>query len=232
MSRNMAIESRKYQPNSAFGFLLALAAGLSFVLMASACGDSKDSAATSTSAPAKVSEASNAHNAADVAFITGMIPHHQQAVEMSELVLAQPSDAPGPATAVSALAQEIRDAQAPEIKQMKAWLQDWGIKTEPDSSMDGMDHGGMDPGATGAGGQAMNGMMTQQQMSQLSDATGSKLDQLYLEQMIAHHEGAIEMAQTELEKGENPAALKLAQNIINSQQAEIAQMQGMLKSGS
>jgi uncharacterized protein (DUF305 family) len=89
--------------------------------------------------------------------------------------------------------------------------------------MDGAD---MD-GAEMDGGE-MNGMMTESQMNELSQATGAELDQLYLELMIAHHEGAIEMAQTELKDGKNPAALKLAQEIIDTQEAEIEQMQDLL----
>ena len=77
----------------------------------------------------------------------------------------------------------------------------------------------------------MNGMMTEDQTKQLSAATGADLDRLYLELMIAHHEGAIEMAQTELKEGKNPAALKLAQGVIDTQQAEIEQMQALLTAG-
>jgi len=94
--------------------------------------------------------------------------------------------------------------------------------------MAGHDMAGSDMGGADMGGSAMNGMMTEAQMNELSQATGAELDQLYLALMIAHHEGAIEMAQTELKDGKNPAALKLAQGIIDTQQAEIKQMQDLL----
>ncbi|CAB4817496.1 unannotated protein [freshwater metagenome] len=97
--------------------------------------------------------------------------------------------------------------------------------------MDGHEMDGADMSGADAGGAAMNGMMTEAQMNELSQATGAELDQLYLELMIAHHEGAIEMAQTELKEGKNPAALKLAQGVINTQQAEIKQMRALLTAG-
>jgi len=178
------------------------------------------------------------HNAADVAFVTRMIPHHEQAVEMSDLVLAQPVSAAGSNAEVRALAQQIADAQAPEVEQMKTWLKDWGMGSDTVTGdgghdmdghdMAGHDMAGSDMGGADMGGSAMNGMMTEAQMNELSQATGAELDQLYLALMIAHHEGAIEMAQTELKDGKNPAALKLAQGIIDTQQAEIKQMQDLL----
>jgi uncharacterized protein (DUF305 family) len=162
-----------------------------------------------------------------------MIPHHQEAVEMSDLVLAQPDPSPGSDEAVRAIARQVRDAQAPEIEQMKTWLKDWGmggdtVTDDGGGEMDGHDMDGGDMDGADMGGAAMNGMLTESQMNELSQATGAELDQLYLELMIIHHEGAIGMAQTELKEGKNPAALKLAQGVIDTQQAEIKQMQALL----
>jgi len=105
---------------------------------------------------------------------------------------------------------------------MKQWLDDWGMPAMSDS-MDGMDHGGM-------GG--MNGMagMTEEDMQALEDASGPEAGDLFLEQMIVHHQGAIEMAEDVLDDGEHPAVRELAENIIASQTAEIELMRSMLDS--
>ena len=227
--------------------VLSVILGLTMMLFIGGCSNSQDSQETATSianSPAG-SESATLHNRADVAFVTGMIPHHQEAVEMSDLILAQPVSAAGSNAEVRALAQQIADAQAPEVEQMKTWVKDWGMEdTATDDGgmnmgggemdgheMDGADMDGADMGGADAGGAAMNGMMTEAQMNELSQATGAELDQLYLELMITHHEGAIEMAQTELKEGKNPAALKLAQGVIDTQQAEIKQMQALLTAG-
>ena len=105
---------------------------------------------------------------------------------------------------------------------MKQWLDDWGMPTMSDN-MDGMDHGGM-------GG--MDGMagMTEEDMQALEDASGSAAGDLFLEQMVVHHEGAIEMAEDVLDDGEHPGVRELAENIIASQTAEIELMRSMLDS--
>ena len=225
--------------------VLSVILGLTMMLFIGGCSNSQDSqeTATSTANSPAGSESAKVHNSADVAFVTGMIPHHQEALEMSDLILAQPVSAAGSNAEVRALAQQIADAQAPEVEQMKTWVKDWGMGSDTVTDdggmnmgggemdgheMDGADMDGADMGGADAGGAAMNGMMTEAQMNELSQATGAELDQLYLELMIAHHEGAIEMAQTELKEGKNPAALKLAQEIIDTQQAEIEQMQALL----
>ena len=220
--------------------VLSVILGLTMMLFIGGCSNSQDSqeTATSTANSPAGSESATLHNRADVAFVTGMIPHHEQAVEMSDLILAQPVSAAGSNAEVRALAQQIADAQAPEVELMETWLEDWGMSSDTVTDDGGMNMGGgekdgHDMAGHGSGGGEMddgemNGMMTESQMNELSQATGAELDQLYLELMIAHHEGAIEMAQTELKGGRNPAALKLAQGIIDTQQAEIEQMQALL----
>lgn len=156
---------------------------------------------SSTAAPAADA------NDADIMFASMMIEHHTQAVDMSDTLLSKD----GIDERVTALAEQIKAAQQPEIDQMEGWLEDWGADT---SEMGGMDHG--------------SGMMSEEDMQALDDATGVDAARLFLEQMIAHHEGAIDMAQTELEDGSNPDALALAQTIIDTQTAEIATMQDLL----
>lgn len=149
-------------------------------------------------------------NAADETFVTGMIPHHEQAIEMAEMLL----DKDGVDERVVAVAERIREAQQPEIDLMTSWLEEWGV--DPDmGDMPGMDHGGGD------------GMMSDDDMAALESASGDEASGLFLEQMVQHHEGAIEMARQELDNGENADALELAQQIIDAQTAEIAEMEAL-----
>jgi uncharacterized protein (DUF305 family) len=149
-------------------------------------------------------------NAADETFVRQMIPHHEQALEMAEIVL----DKEGVDERVIALAERIQDAQQPEIDLMTSWLKEWGV--EPDmGDMPGMDHGD-------------DGMMSDDDMAALEAASGEDASALFLEQMIEHHEGAIEMAEQELDNGDNADALELAQQIFDAQTAEIAEMQDLL----
>ncbi|WP_214465565.1 DUF305 domain-containing protein [Microbacterium flavescens] len=145
-------------------------------------------------------------NMADMQFTMMMIPHHEQAVEMADMILAKD----GIDERVLTLAEQIKAAQAPEIELMESWLDDWGT---PMGDMDGMDHGGM---------------MSDTDMQALEDATGAEASRLFLEQMIVHHEGAIEMAQDEVDNGQNPDVITLAENIIASQTTEIATMEDIL----
>jgi uncharacterized protein (DUF305 family) len=149
-------------------------------------------------------------NADDVAFATNMIPHHQQAVEMSALV---PDRSTNPE--LIELAKKISAAQQPEIEIMKVFLVQW--KENPDT---GSAHGGH--------GGTMAGMVDEATMTRLESLNGAEFDTLWLESMISHHQGAIEMAKAEIANGENVDAKGLAQTIIDTQQAEIGQMKQML----
>lgn len=181
--------------------------------------------ATGSSAAESSTNADSAHNNADVTFAQQMTVHHQGAIKMADLAPDRAKSAD-----VKALAEKIKAAQAPEIAQMAGWLQDWGVATTGGSSaMGGM--GGMDNSSTGSDGtgSAMPGMMTDEQMQQLSKATGADFDKMFLEMMITHHQGAIEMSKTEKGTGQNTEAQTLAESITNSQTAEIAAMKALLQ---
>lgn len=168
-----------------------------------------------SSATGSAEEVSAEHNDADVMFAQMMIPHHQQAVEMSEMLLAK-DDVPAE---VAAFAQKVIDAQGPEIERMNAMLTAWGqdpVDTDGMDGMEGMDHGGM------------SGMMSEEDMAALEQAQGTEAARLYLEQMTAHHKGAVDMAKDEVEDGQNPQAVQLAEQVIADQEAEITEMQQML----
>ena len=140
------------------------------------------------------------YSAQDIMFAEMMIPHHQQAIEMSDLALKNSTN-----PEVLALAQKIKDAQAPEIEQMKSW----GA-----SSMAHMGH-------------MMDGMLSDEEMSALAAASGSEFDRLFLEGMIKHHEGAIDMAEMVIDS-KNAEVAALANAIIEAQRAEIATMKELL----
>jgi uncharacterized protein (DUF305 family) len=210
-----------------FGLIAAAAAAATLALSGctSTGGETQASAATST--PAMTTSAkvdAQAHNDADVAFATGMVPHHQQAIEMSDMLLAKQDIDPQ----VVSLANDIKAAQGPEIEQMQGWLTQWGtaMTPSPTSAMPGHDMPGHD--MTGmSGGQ---GMMSQADMTALQNAQGTEASRLFLTQMIEHHNGAITMAQAEIDAGQFPAAVQMARSIVTSQQQEITTMQGLLDS--
>ena len=187
---------------------------VALVTTAAACsnddGTTGNSGATTTRGQTATAELPDDVKDADVAFVQGMVPHHEQAIQMSELVIANGDD-----PTVIALAEQINAAQGPEIDQMNTWLDDWDIDPAGSDGMDGMD--------------GANGMMSDDEMDMMSEAMGADLDRMFLETMIRHHQGAIRMAEVELEEGSNADVLALAQGIIDGQQAEIDQMHSMLE---
>ncbi|QDQ91175.1 DUF305 domain-containing protein [Rhodococcus sp. WB9] len=189
--------------------LIAAAAGAALVL--TGCGT--DSAGTSSTSGAATSavESQAQFNDADVAFLEGMYPHHAQAVQMADMVAGHTDNAD-----VVALAAAIKAAQQPEMDRMTTWLQQWGqpVPTPDMSGMHGMNHGA--------------GMMSADQMDALTALSGTEFDRQWLTMMIEHHEGAIDMANTELADGESPEARQMAADIVTAQQKEIADMQAAL----
>ncbi len=157
-------------------------------------------------------------NAIDVAFAQGMIPHHGQAVQMADMALDISTD-----PTIRGLAEKIKAAQDPEIVIMEGWLEDWG-QPVPDRNQP-MDHSTDD-----MGGMMMSGMMSEADMARLGNASGTDFDRMFLEMMILHHEGAIEMANQQLADGKYQPAKDLAAMIITAQQAEIAEMNALLSS--
>ena len=189
------------------------AAALAALLTVTACS-SGNQAATSSSMSTGTSASSSApaaqaHNQSDVTFAQDMIPHHQQAVQMSDIILGKQGIDPR----VVQLANQIKAAQGPEIQQMQGWLSQWG---QPTMSM--------------APGMVMPGMLADQDISALQNAQGADASKLFLTGMIQHHQGAIAMAQDEIKSGQNPPAVALAHSIVTSQQQEINTMQTILGS--
>ena len=191
-------------------------AALAMLTTLTACNrDSSHEATHSGSTSSSVSSpaAAQQHNQADVTFAQHMIPHHQQAIEMSDTVLAKQ----GIDARVIDMANRIKAAQGPEIQQMQSWLSQWGVPTMP-----------MTPGSMA--GHDVSGMMSEQDMNDLKSADGVEASKLFLTQMIAHHQGAITMGTDEIKNGQYPPAVSTAQSIVTGQQREITEMQGILAS--
>ncbi|GAA2814926.1 DUF305 domain-containing protein [Saccharopolyspora taberi] len=161
------------------------------------------------------------HNQADVTFAQGMVPHHQQAIEMADQVPSRTSN-----PAVIGLADRIRAAQQPEIDKLNGWLSAWGASATGGTDHGGMDHGGMDHGQMG---HDMGGMMSADDMAALERAQGPEFDRMWLQMMVEHHRGAVEMAGTELRDGQHAEAKAMARQIVDSQQAEIDEMNALLR---
>ena len=203
----------------------ALAAIALISLLLTACASDDPTVAEPTDATAEGAasdEAADGANAAftdtDVAFLQGMVPHHAQAVEMAALVADRTAhpDELGP------LAEEITATQQEEIDTMNGLLEQAG-EDPVDASMGDMDMG--DHSDMDMGGMQMSGMMSAEDLTALADADGDTFDGLFLEMMIAHHEGAIEAAQQVLDQEDgNSEVAALAEAIIAAQEAEIEQM--------
>ncbi|MFM9373350.1 DUF305 domain-containing protein [Streptomyces sp. Da 82-17] len=206
---------RKLARRTALAATAAVAA-----LVLAACGNGDDGGHDAGSHESKQSTPSATgsaqagdHNAADVAFAKGMIPHHRQAVDMAELAEGRAGS-----KEIEDLAAKIKGAQDPEIRTMSGWLTSWGEEVPAESG----GHEGHDMSS------GMPGMMTAEDMAKLKKASGAAFDEMFAEMMIEHHEGAVEMAETEKAKGKYGPAVKLADAVIDAQTAEIDQMNKIL----
>jgi len=150
------------------------------------------------------------YNADDVACAANMIPHHQQAVDLSAMVPDRCTNA-----GLVALADQISAAQQPEINVMKVFLVQWN--ENPDTNSGHAGHGS-----------TTQGMVDAATMTKLESLSSEEFDELWLASMISHHQGAIEMAKAEIANGDNVDAKTLANNIVTTQEAEIGQMKQML----
>lgn len=146
----------------------------------------------------------------DQQFAQMMVPHHEQALELSDLA-ANRSQNPQ----VRDLASRIAQAQGPEIEQMQSWL----------AEQQGRESGSA-PGDTPQQG-GMAGMVSPQAMDALRQASGEEFDRLWVEAMIQHHEGAVRMAQTQLEEGSDPRMRNLAEQMVAAQEAELQELRSL-----
>jgi uncharacterized protein (DUF305 family) len=232
-----AFEMRKIM---LFRFLLFAAGLLSLTSNSALCQQAKTASGVSivqpgapgqsnkTLTPETASAAPRRPSEADIKFMQGMIMHHAQAVEMTELLRTRSQN-----TEVQALGKRISISQTDEMRSMKQWLTDRGLPLSGDGSMDmaGMDMSGM--GHMDMGPMSMMpGMLTPEQMKALAAATGPAFDHLFLTGMIQHHTGALTMVKDLFASpgaGQDPQLFDFASDVDNTQQAEIDIMRHMLK---
>jgi uncharacterized protein (DUF305 family) len=178
--------------------------------MLTACGGSPDrhGAPSSTDRSSSQADHNADHNADDIAFARTMVPRHQQAVQMAQMV---PTNTTNPQ--VITLADRIITTQAPDIQAFRTFLMQW-------QDVQGHDAPGTDSSGVG--------MVDQATMDKLQSLTGPGFDRLWLTSMIEQHRGAIAMAQDEVAHGRNADVIYLARSIIATQQPEIDQMKQML----
>jgi uncharacterized protein (DUF305 family) len=156
-----------------------------------------------------MSEGSNSSDTgftgADTMFLQMMIPHHQQAIDISEVALKVSKN-----NELLALAKIIIRDQKSEISQMKSWLQLAGSSEDMGHSM-----------------KNMGGMLGESELKALNKATGNEFDVLWLEGMIGHHDGAIHMSEM-IKDADNPEIKAFGEKIVKDQSAQITQMKKML----
>ena len=198
----MRINTRK---NSAF-FKGAIA-GLVVLIIAFALSGCSDSSNMGMEHEGHSSGASSDLSSDEIMFLQMMIPHHQQAIDISDLAITKSADAE-----LLALAKSIRDEQAAEIVTMKAWLDAAGADLDPGHSM----------------GHGMGGMLGDSELAALKAATGKSFDLLWLKGMTGHHDGAIDMAAM-IENAKNPEIKSFGQAIVSSQSEQNKAMAAMLK---
>ena len=161
--------------------------------------------------PAQAKDSGAGVNEADVEFATAMIPHHAQALVLVDMTMGREID-----PELAALAEQIRAAQAPQIEQMADWLTDWD-EPVPETMRD---HANAH-GDSHVEDSDMPGMMSADDLAELEALSGPEFEGEWVEAMIEHHEGAVEMAEQEIEDGAFPDALRLARRIADGQGAEI-----------
>jgi uncharacterized protein (DUF305 family) len=191
------------------------AAALAALVTITACSSSGNQTATSGTSSAGSSAGStstpgtSAHNQADVTFAQNGIPHHEQAIPMSDAILAKQGIDPR----VIQLATQFKADQGPELQQMHSWLSQWG-----------------QPTLTMTPNMPMPGMLPDQDISALQNAQGVDATKKFLTEMIECHEGTIAMAEDEIKDGQYPPAVALAHSISTREQQENTTMQGILDS--
>ncbi|NPC42902.1 DUF305 domain-containing protein [Nocardioides sp. zg-1230] len=191
-------------------FLTLTGAGLA------GCGE--DDASGGTPAAEHTAANGDVYNDADVEFATEMIPHHADALVMVDMTQGRRLS-----PEFARLTEDIREAQAPEIEMMADWLTDWGEEV-PETSRDHV-NSHMGDGDMGMG----DGMgMDPDDLAELRDSGANMFETMWMQMMIEHHEGAIEMAETEQAEGLFPDAIALAESIEESQTAEIELMEELI----
>ena len=173
---------------------------------------------------------------AEAGFARDMQVHHDQGVELA-MIVRDLTDAPD----VRLLAYDIARTQAQQSGQLYGWLDQWELSqagsepsmtwmTRPGKTDSGHDHTDGTASSTGghAPGDPMPGLATAEQIAELTAASGLDAERIFLTLMIAHHQGAVEMAESVLDRSSNSVVDSFATAVVQSQVSEIELMQSML----
>ncbi|MFD0774271.1 DUF305 domain-containing protein [Streptomonospora algeriensis] len=167
-------------------------------------------------------------NSPEAGFLRDMSVHHSQAVDMSLIVLEEADD-----RVLRTLATDILRAQQEQIGRMQGWLVQWDLPARgAQPAMAWMEGHGGHGGGQGSGGDAterMAGMASEAEMDELREAEGEDAEILFLQLMIDHHEGGIEMADAGAELSSDPMVADFAEGMAKAQQSEIDLMEQMLR---
>ena len=185
--------------------LLSIVLASSLALTLSGCGLVTVAESDHMNHGSMTPDATGDFSSVDLMFAQMMIPHHQQAVDMGTLAESRAAN-----SEVKAISNQIKNEQAPEIIQMRSWLTKANVDLDDSHDM------------------PMDGMLTPEQMQALTEASGAEFDRLYVEGMIAHHEGAIVMAQMVVSSS-NTEVQALAESIIDQQNQQIIELKALLK---
>jgi uncharacterized protein (DUF305 family) len=189
--------------------IIGAGACAALVTMTACSSPGNKSATSSPSSAVPSSPAASSHNQADITFAQNGIPHHEQAIPMSDALLGKQGIDPR----VVQLATQFKADQGPELQQMHSWLSQWG-----------------QPKLTMGPGMDMPGMLPDSDITALQNAQGVDATKKFLTEMIECHEGTIAMAEDEIKDGQYPPAVALAHSISTREQQENTTMQGILDS--
>ena len=161
----------------------------------------------------------------EAGFARDMQAHHAQAVDMSVVLRERAED-----QTLRSIALDVLTIQQQQIGQMAAWLRLWGLPAaSPDGSMAWMAGGhGHSGGGSSGGLSQMPGWVSAEDLARLRDADGVEAERIYLELMIAHHAGAVDMARYAVENARHPEVVRFAQGVVDSQTRETVVLQDLL----
>ncbi|MGW5880177.1 DUF305 domain-containing protein [Nocardiopsis terrae] len=161
---------------------------------------------------------------ADAGFLRDMSAHHAQAVDMSLIIIDKTED-----VELHTVATDMARTQQAQIGMMQGWLTAWGLNSRsaepPMAWMEGHEHGG----GEGEVPETMPGLATSEELVELNEAEGVEAEVLFLELMIAHHIGGVEMAEAEVDLGNEELVTNLAQGMIDAQLSEVENMERMIE---
>ncbi|GAA1909141.1 hypothetical protein GCM10009716_18860 [Streptomyces sodiiphilus] len=192
---------------------VTVAVATAATLALSSCGDEEDTGTRTPESPPATETAEGLHNQADTDFAQDMIPLGRQAVHMSELARDRAED-----ERVAELAESVRESRGQEIDTLTGWLESWDEQIPREGHGPGHEDDGHGPG-----------MMDDRQLDDLRRATGGTFDTMYLTMMIEHHKRAVEVAETERDRGFYGPATDLAEDIVTTRSAEIDEMRRLLE---